>query len=255
MKYRSGFDTDTAFTSNQPLLFGGQLYMWNRWLNVKFRSHGVHDQYTKGPQSRVYLWSDQKDGPHVLSAPVGKHKDKKVSDLRIVDPDAWIKDTSRTFDSMYGKYDAYKGLKDEFKSHLNLAKYTNLAEFNLSFFTWVLRLLTEKLSQPELIDDDLCPRGGVSASQYVAFLTHAAGAKVYLGGGTARKAYIRDDDFFNLRVQAVDQYFSYEGPRGEDGSICVLDQIFAYGPKYVKSVCLVDPCTQVQSPEEPPVWE
>lgn len=255
MKYRSGFDTDTAFTSNQPLLFGGQLYMWNRWLNVKFRSHGVHDQYTKGPQSRAYLWSDQKDGPHVLSAPVGKHKEAKVSDLRIVNPEAWIKDTARTFDSMYGKYYHYKVLNDDFKGHLNLAKYTSLAEFNLSFFTWVYRLLTETLPQPEIIDDDLCPRLTLTASQYVAALTKAAGASVYLGGGTARKAYISDDDFVPLGVRAEDQYFSYEGPRGEDGSICVLDQIFAYGPKYVKSMCLVDPCTQVQTPEDPPVYE
>lgn len=245
MIYPSGFDTSTAYTGNQPLLFGGQLYMWNRWLNVRYGFHGTHYAYTKGPQSQAIL-TDGKGKPVLISVPIKAcPRGTPADQVKLHDPGRWAERTIKTLFHLYGKAPYYYGLGVEVEDAIYYAtKAESLAEFNVHFWNMIAAWLCLK-PLPESRRDLSTPVTTEDPSEYMACAGAELGAKVYLGGKTAQEAYLRVDDFLPQGMSFVSQDFTPAPYKKEQsklgGSVNVLDVLFLGGPKLLKQLCLVDP--------------
>lgn len=233
------------YTANQPLCFGGQIYMWNRYQAVGNLVHMPDAQFTKGGhQNRINLLTP--DGkPQMVVIPLKDRYLKPINECELHDWPHTAKKLRGTLDALYSRFDAYKKLRDEFFSTLGVVDTIVPGRFtldilNIELWDWVAHIL--HLDVEDYVSDAIVPIRPEHPSEWVAKMGFAIDCKHYLGGETAQAAYLRKEDFESRGMKFFAQKFKMKPYRrtsnstNEDAMICILDPLFVGGPDLVWEV-------------------
>ncbi len=89
------------YTANQPLLLGGQIYMWNRYFQAKNLVHMMEAQFTKfGHQSRIELLNGQGQ-KQMFIVPLEDRNFRPLNDVYLQHPDKVGELFVKTLDALY----------------------------------------------------------------------------------------------------------------------------------------------------------
>lgn len=89
------------YTANQPLLLGGQTYMWNRYFQAKNLVHMMEAQFTKfGHQSRIELLNGQGQ-KQMFIVPLEDRNFRPLNDVYLQHIDKVGETFVKTLDALY----------------------------------------------------------------------------------------------------------------------------------------------------------
>jgi hypothetical protein len=224
-----------TYTANQPLCMGGQLYMWNRYWNVGHLVHMTEAQFTKGGhQSRVELVTPDGKKQWLILPLVDRHL-RPIDQCMVHEAGRTLRKVTGTLDALYGRFEHYRSRRGSLRDYLAyvLRAGVDLATLNVAVFQWLYREL--RLSLEQHLSRELVPGRPEDPSEWVAAMGAAISCSLYVGGGTAQRAYLRDEHFSSRNMAFVAQDFRmrpYRRPNGDewgDASVCVLDPLFVGG--------------------------
>lgn len=235
---------ELTYTANQPLCLGGQIYMWNRYWHVGHMVHMVDAQYMiNGSHGKTDLLTPDGDRQRLIF-PLKNRYMKTIGEIELNLPLKSLKKTISTFDVLYNRFEAYKELKSSFHGVLreSLVEGRRLGDFNLKMFDWIVSVL--KLSLQQHVSKDLIGEHPVDPSVWIAAMGCATSCKLYLGGGTAQKAYLQENDFAVHGMTFVPQNFVMAPYRrgslvASDATVSILDPLFVGGPELVRELISV----------------
>lgn len=234
---------ERIYTANQPLLLPS-IYMMNRYFHSEVLVLMEEAQFTKfGHQSRVEIMTP--NGKQYLTVPLKDRSFKPINQVQLADGPRTVDTFKKTLQAAYGKYDAFKELRSSLFAALDYAADKgNLADFNYWLMIWLWEVLDMKTQIMK--SRDVLPQRPEHPSEWVAELGKAVICNVYLGGGTAQTAYIREEDFdkrgIALRPQKykLPSYLSVKkqplGDGATDGWVSILDPLLVHGVAFAKEL-------------------
>lgn len=194
---------EPQYTANQPLMLGGQIYMWNRYYKAKNLVHMMEAQFSKfGHQSRIEL-CNTKGQKQMFIAPLEIRSFRPLNDVYLNNPEYTYDAFVKTINTLYGK----KHVKDpDFVQGLFTAFHTNmfrsLARLNVAVTDYIWNYLFSDFKTPEgnplyrtYISTEILPVRLKSPSEWVAEMGYAINCKTYIGGHVAAAAYLKEEHF------------------------------------------------------------
>lgn len=231
-----------VYTANQPLCLGGQIYMWNRYVQCSDIVHMDTAQFTKfGHQSRIEVL-DRKGTKILITIPLKDRSFKPLNEVLIDQPARTFDKVLQTLKMAYSRAPYFSPLYVDLDWMLQQiveqiedeGKGYSLAEFNINVFELLSSLLGLTVGQHYT---SLMGERPEHPSEWVASMGVAINCKTYLGGGTAQKAYLRDEDFRSRGMVFVAQdykmpsYARGKNAPNDNAMISILDPLFWLGPE------------------------
>lgn len=223
-----------VFTANQPLCLGGQIYMGNRYAQCDVLVHMTTAQFTKfGHQSRIELM-DRQGKKFMFIIDLRDRSFKPLNQVMLMDHERTLDKLLKTVQSTYGKapfYSEVRPLLEDFCNRVQHYPECSLSTFNTALMNRLYGVLLPGLGIA--YDDDLLLERPEHPSAWVAAMGHAVKAQRYIGGGTAKGAYVRDEDFSTIEYVVQDfKMPTYErkgGVASSDGMVSILDPLCYLG--------------------------
>ena len=226
---------DTVYTANQPLFFP-HIYMMNRYANVGNFVAMNNAQFTKfGHQSRVELL-DKHGNERLVIIPLKNRSFKAINEVELDNPIKAITKFMKTLKTLYGSAPHFVDVfsfVEETMATAPVHEGVTLAEFNNrilhSLFMWL------ELPVKWYDSDVIVPVRSDAPSEWVAQMGAAINCTLYVGGGTAQNAYIKEEDFSSRGMSFVAQDFKLEGYTRFKGAVAtratvsILDPLFWVG--------------------------
>lgn len=193
--------TKGVYTANQPLALGGQYYMWNRYAECQYLVHMTTAQFTKfGHQSRIEL-ADKQGKPVMFVIDLLDRSFKPLNQVMLADPERTVTKLFKTLQALYGRAPQFKNVMNMLElaySPILVADYAGPPRISLSDFNCALTNTLVSIILPELViayDPQVLPERPEHPSVWVAEMGKCLECSTYIGGGTAKNAYVRPDDF------------------------------------------------------------
>jgi hypothetical protein len=232
--------SNQVYTANQPLFLGGQVYMWNRYVNASHLVWMPDAQYTRGGHHNRVEILDQAGYPMWLTMPI-KHTGERQEIRSCIpdDPVRAIKKIAGSIQATYGKYAAYKELKEDFHYLLDrIQKYAidgaGMSQINQLVHNWVAWYLRVDPRQHSTVE--LFPQvRPTDPSEWVVAMGFAIDCNLYLGGEVAGKAYLKKEHFSGRSMSFVAQnykmkpYKRLNGVTNGNANVSILDPLFVLG--------------------------
>jgi hypothetical protein len=225
------------YTANQPLLLGGQIYMWNRYHEAKTLIHMVEAQYTlTGHQARIEVVGAGNTPIRVI-CPLSNRRLKPLNQTYLATPERTFTRIHKLIQSTYGKLANSQvaiDIMDTFNSYCD----SDLATLNSSITDLIYAYLFHGESDYRTIKSiDLVPVRPYDASAWVAKLGSEINCNLYLGGKVAADAYLKRDVFAKQGIEVKTQ--NYKMPRyritqqskfyNENAMVSIIDPLIRLG--------------------------
>lgn len=231
----------TTYTANQPLMLGGSIYMWNRYDRSDCLIHMVEAQFTKfGHQSRIEL-ANYRGEPQWFIVPLANRSFKQLNEVYLAEPDKTATKLQASFDQLYSQKTCVEPeLKARILDTFNTYKNSDLSTLNVAVTDLIYYYLFDyPYSKRSVISTDIAPVREDNPSKWVAQLGVSVGASVYLGGGVAQAAYLKEEDFSSNGMELQVQDYKLEPykvgrVKGVDlyqssAYVSILDPLFRLG--------------------------
>jgi hypothetical protein len=219
-----------TFTANQPLMLGGQIYMWNRYHQVSKVVHMPQAQFTKfGHQSRIQF-CDKFGTPQWFIADLTDRNFKALDEIFLADPYRTLTKLSKTLLTAYGSL-TDPSVRDGLLETFDQYKKYSLGGLNIAMTEYLFGVIFPGQDKGTIAKNER----PVSASEWVAEMGIAINCKTYLGGGTAQVAYLKESDFtsrgMSLTIQdyKMGPYPLARGNRQTNSSISIIDPLLRLG--------------------------
>lgn len=189
----------STYTANQPLMLGGQIYMWNRYLQCQYVVHMMTAQFTKfGHQSRIDL-RDAHGQDIRWVVPLKDRSFRPIQEVELVEaPHTLETRLMKTLQAVYAKAPHFKQVRDLLCSAASESH--TLGHLNLQVHKSISKYLG--CTAVDILDYQLLPGGRPDhPSQWVADMGRAINCTTYIGGGTAKAAYIQEEHWNGLNYQ------------------------------------------------------
>lgn len=234
------------YTANQPQIFPA-IYMMARYARVDAYVSMNNAQVTKsGHQYRVSM-VDRNGKEVMIIISLKARTYKLINEVEVADIGKDVRGILLTLQSLYGKQENYRVLKEELTELLmsleTLEKPITLAKINKEMFKW----LVDKIGlDMEMYDSEIIvPERAEHPSEWVAQMGAAINCNIYLGGEVAQKAYLRESDFIERGMRFESQnYVMTPYKRGKyefsDASVSCLDPLFYGGVELVRKLIGLD---------------
>jgi len=204
--------TITWYTASQPQFFP-LLYLLERFARVDVLIFLEESQYTrKTAQSWTVLPGP--NGTFRFSLPVHGGRRPTESITLAEDPDKWFSRASKTLQLTYGKFEAYRALKDELDDILHQVSISkSLNDAGWITMNWLIsqaRLVTRIIRSRELV-----PERPAGATEWMASFASQINATDYIQGHAAMKNYFQRGPFEERGVRLW--YQEYPTPKYDQG--------------------------------------
>lgn len=200
------------YTASQPQFFP-LLYLLERFARVDVLVFLEESQYTrKTAQSWTVLSGS--NGEFRFNLPV--HGGRKPTDSITLaeNPNKWFTRASRTLQLTYGKFEAYRKLKDEVDDILHqISNSESLNDVGWISMNWLIR--QAGLSTRVVRSRELVPERPVDATEWMASFANHINATDYIQGHAAMKNYFRRGPFESRGVRLW--YQEYSTPKYDQG--------------------------------------
>lgn len=228
------------YTANQPLMLGGQIYMWNRYSQVDALVHMVEAQFTKsGHQNRIDLINNAGVvQPFVV--PLSNRNFKPLNEVFLLNPTTTLISLQKTFQNLYSKT-----LEGDFKQRVLKSfedtRTKSLAEINVAVTNCIFEYLFEGTKETYQ-SNHIVPNRSINPSEWVAELGFAINCTEYLGGDVAAKAYLKDTDFTTRGMKFTSQHYKMKPYKlkkdiyNTNAFVSILDLIFRQGKKATQEI-------------------
>lgn len=225
------------YTMNQPHLMGGPIYIWNRYARCRIVVYMTQAQVARNAHQTAINLLDRHGRPVPLRVELQKNggSRKTIGEILIQDPQKIVDRHTKTLRAVYGKAPWFSRLFPEFvDTFQEVLTYPapTLGQYNVLVTNLVARLL----QIPARFIMDTSPRPE-DASTWLASTGLQLGDRDYLGGQTAKSAYVRQEVFDRYQVQYHVQDWKLRGYQrtvkttNTDSSVWIGDPLFYLGPE------------------------
>jgi len=205
-------ETKIWYTVSQPQFFP-LLYLLERFARVDVLVFLEESQYTrKTAQSWTVLPGP--NGPFRFNLPV--HGGRKPTNTITLaeDPNKWVSRASKTLQLTYGKFEAFRELRDELDDILHrVSNSKSLNDAGWITMKWLINqagLATRVIRSRKLV-----PERPVEATEWMASFANHINATDYIQGHAAMKSYFQRGPFENRGVRLW--YQEYSTPKYDQG--------------------------------------
>lgn len=225
------------YTANQPLMLGGQIYMWARYFDAKNLIHMMEAQFTKfGHQSRIELLNGQGQ-KQMFIVPLEDRNFRPLNDVYVKDPQKVCENFAKTLRALYPAAKVkdigfVEGLLKVFQAN---SRYS-LARLNVAVTDFIWQYLFCGMDGYEThVSTKVLPVRPQDPSEWVAAMGAAINCTEYLGGGVAAQAYLQDKHFadrgmsFRSQDYTMQPYPVKKGVENEDAYVSIIDPILRLG--------------------------
>lgn len=241
--------TIKSYTANQPLMLGGQIYMWNRYYEAKNLVHMMEAQFTKfGHQSRIELMNAQGQ-KQMFIVPLEDRNFRPLNDVYVQGPEKVGENLAKTLRALYPAAKVkdigfVEGLLKVFQAN---SRYS-LARLNVAVTDFIWQYLFCDMQGYEThVSTKVLPVRPADPSEWVAEMGCAINCREYLGGGVAAQAYLQEQHFkeramwfksqeFKLKPYQVGKHHhskvehpSQQAIMSEDAYVSIIDPILRLG--------------------------
>lgn len=225
------------YTANQPLMLGGQIYMWARYFQAKNLVHMMEAQFTKfGHQSRIVLLT-RHGAPQTFIVPLEDRNFRPLNDVYVKDYEHTVENFLKTMMYLYPPasvqdIDFLRGLREVFSKG---ARYS-LARLNVMVTDYIWKYLFKDMEgYATHISTKVLPVRPQDPSEWVAEMGVAINCTEYLGGGVAAQAYLQEKHFadrgmtFKSQNYKMPAYQVKKGVENTDAYVSIIDPILRLG--------------------------
>lgn len=225
------------YTANQPLMLGGQVYMWARYFQAKNLVHMMEAQFTKfGHQSRIELLNSQGQ-KQMFIVPLEDRNFRPLNDVYLQHIDKVGELFVKTLDALY----PVSKVKDAnfrwglVETFLKNSRYS-LGRLNVAVTDYIWGyLFCDMEGYATHISTKVLPVRPQDPSEWVAAMGDAINCTRYLGGGVAAQAYLQEQHFTDRQMRFESQDYKMpaypvkKGVENSDAYVSILDPIFRLG--------------------------
>jgi hypothetical protein len=186
------------YTASQPQFFP-LLYLLERFSRTDYLVLLEEAQYTrKTAQSWTILVGP--NGPFRFSIPVNSGR-KPTKDVNLaINQSQWIKRACNTLQMTYGKFEAYRSMKEELENILwQVSNSKSLNDVGLLTMSWMVK--KAGLSTTVIKSTDLVPQRPGDATTWMASFARHLHATDYIQGRRAMQSYFKRGPFEELGVR------------------------------------------------------
>lgn len=225
------------YTANQPLMLGGQIYMWNRYLESKNLVHMMEAQFTKfGHQSRIELLNGNGQ-KQMFIVPLEDRNFRPLNDVYVQNPDKVGENLAKTLRALYPAVKIkdigfIEGLLRVFQTN---ARYS-LGRLNVAVTDFIWQYLFGDLEgYATHVSTKVLPVRPQDPSEWVAEMGVAINCTEYLGGGVAAQAYLQEQHFadrgmtFRSQDYKMQPYPVKKDVQNPDAYVSIIDPILRLG--------------------------
>jgi hypothetical protein len=225
------------YTANQPLMLGGQIYMWDRYRQAKNLVHMMEAQFTKfGHQSRIELLNGNGQ-KQMFIVPLEDRNFRPLNDVYVQNPDRVSESLAKTLRTLYPAMKIkdigfLEGMLGVFKSN---ARYS-LGRLNVAVTDFIWQYLFGGLDgYATYISTKVLPVRSKDPSEWVAEMGAAINCTEYLGGGVAAQAYLQERHFadrgmiFRSQDYKMQPYPVKKDVHNSDAYVSIIDPILRLG--------------------------